>query len=91
MEVEARATHLPEKSRSQATPGMQPSSNETNGGLIMCEVEEQQAARVEVQGPNKKSDTRGTSVKLWKSVRKKQMRWASCQVLWCTARSLLLV
>ena len=35
----------------------QPSSNETDGGFIMCEVEEQQAARVEVQGPKKKSDT----------------------------------
>ena len=29
----------------------QPSSNETNGGFTMCEVEEQQTARVEVQGP----------------------------------------
>ena len=31
--------------------GMQPSSNETDGGFFMCEVEEQQASRVEVQGP----------------------------------------
>ena len=38
-------------------PGMQPSRNETDGGFIMCEVEEQQAARVEVQGSKKKSDT----------------------------------
>ena len=32
-------------------PETQPSSNETDGGFIMCQVEEQQAARVEVQGP----------------------------------------
>ena len=32
----------------------QPSSNETDGGFVMCEVEEQQAARVEVQGPKRR-------------------------------------
>ena len=36
--------------------GIQPLSKETDGGFIMCKVEEPQAARVEVQGP-KKSDT----------------------------------
>ena len=36
----------------EATPGMQTSSSETDGGLIMCEVEDRQEARVEVQGPN---------------------------------------
>ena len=35
----------------EVLPETQPSSNETNGGFTMCEVEEQQAARVEVQGP----------------------------------------
>ena len=35
----------------EAAPGMQTSSNETDGGLIMCEVEDRQEARVEVQGP----------------------------------------
>ena len=35
----------------EVIPGRQPSSNEVYGGLKMCEVEEQQAARVEVQGP----------------------------------------
>ena len=34
--------------------GMQPTSKETNGGFIICEVEEQQAARVEVQGPKRR-------------------------------------
>ena len=34
--------------------GMQPSSNETDGGFVMCEVEEQQAARVEVQGSKRR-------------------------------------
>ena len=38
----------------EATPGMQPSSNETDGGFRMCEVEEQQVARVEVKGPTKR-------------------------------------
>ena len=33
----------------EVIPGMQPSSNETDGGFIVCEVEERQAARVEVQ------------------------------------------
>ena len=36
---------------SEAIPGMQPSSNETDGGLKMCEVEELHEGRVEVQGP----------------------------------------
>ena len=59
----------------EATPGMQPSSNETHGGFVMCEVEERQEACVEVQGPR-----RGvTRVKLWQSVRKKQREWVSCQ------------
>ena len=35
-------------------PETQPSSNETDGGFIMCQVEEQQAARVEVQGPKRR-------------------------------------
>ena len=35
-------------------PWTQPSSNETDGGFIMCEVEEQQAALVEVQGPERR-------------------------------------
>ena len=34
----------------EVVPGMQPSSKETDGGFVMCKVEEQQAARVEVQG-----------------------------------------
>ena len=34
--------------------GTQPSSNETDGGFLLCEVEEQQAARVEVQGPKRR-------------------------------------
>ena len=34
---------------------MQPSSNEADGGFTMCEVEEQQAARVEVQGPKRRA------------------------------------
>ena len=34
--------------------GMQPSSKETDGGFIIREVEEQQAARVEVQGPKRR-------------------------------------
>ena len=38
----------------EVIPGMQPSSNEKDGGLRMCEVEEQQAARVEVQGPKRR-------------------------------------
>ena len=38
----------------EVIPGMQPSSNETDGGFVMCEVEEQQAARVEVQGPTRR-------------------------------------
>ena len=71
----------------EATPGMQPSSNGTGGAFTTCEVKEQQAARVEVQDSKgewyvwnqKKSKT--TCVKLWPSVRKKQMRWALCQVL----------
>ena len=42
-----------------AIPGMQPSSNETDGGFIMCEVEDRQEASVEVQGPKKKSCTCG--------------------------------
>ena len=33
---------------------MQPSSNETDAGFTICEVEEQQAARVEVQGPERR-------------------------------------
>ena len=36
----------------EATPGLQPSGNETGGGFFyLCEVEERQEARVEVQGP----------------------------------------
>ena len=38
----------------EVIPWMQASSNEADGGLIMCEVEEQQAARVEVPGPKKR-------------------------------------
>ena len=34
-------------------PETQPTSNEADGGFLMCEVVEQQAARVEVQGPKK--------------------------------------
>ena len=34
--------------------GMQPSSKETDGGFIVCEVEEQQPARLEVQGPRRR-------------------------------------
>ena len=30
----------------EVIPGMQPSSSKTDGGVVMCEVEEQQAARV---------------------------------------------
>ena len=32
-----------------------PSSNEVGSDFVMCEVEEQQAARVEVQGPKRKA------------------------------------
>ena len=35
-------------------PEIQP-TNEAGGGFIVCEVEEQQAARVEVQGPKRKA------------------------------------
>ena len=35
-------------------PGTQPSSDETDGGFVMCEVEERQEARVEVQGPKRR-------------------------------------
>ena len=35
-------------------PETQPSSNETHGVFFMCQVEEQQAARVEVQGPKRR-------------------------------------
>ena len=38
----------------EVIPGMQPSSNETNGGLRVFDVEERQAARVEVQGPKRR-------------------------------------
>ena len=38
----------------EVIPGMQPSSNETDGGFIMCEVKEQQAARVEVQSSKRR-------------------------------------
>ena len=34
---------------------MHPSSNEADGGFIMCEVEEQQAPRAEVQGPKRRA------------------------------------
>ena len=33
---------------------MQPSKNGTDGGNIMCELEEQQEARAEVQGPKRR-------------------------------------
>ena len=38
----------------EAAPGMQPSSNETDGGFQKCEVEDRQDARVEVQGPKRR-------------------------------------
>ena len=57
----------------EATPGKQPSNKETEGGFVICEIEEQQL-RVEIQGPRR-------SVKLWQSVRKKLMRLALCLVL----------
>ena len=38
----------------EVVPGMQPSSKETDDGCFMCEVEEQQSARVEVQGPKRR-------------------------------------
>ena len=38
----------------EVIPGTQLSSNETDGGFIMCEVEEQQAALVEVLGPKRR-------------------------------------
>ena len=69
--------------------GTQLSSNEVDGGFVMCEVEEQQAARVEVPGPkrrvirveSKKRKTMSVKVLLMKaSIRKKQMRLASCRV-----------
>ena len=34
--------------------GIQPSSKETDGGSRMCDVEEQQVARVEVKGPTRR-------------------------------------
>ena len=37
-----------------AAPGMQTSRNETGGGLKMCEVEDRQEARVELQGPKRR-------------------------------------
>ena len=48
-----------EKQKSQtevdeAAPRMQTSSNETDGGLKLCEVEERQESRVEVQGPKRR-------------------------------------
>ena len=38
----------------EAALGMQKSSNETDGGFIMCAVEDRQGARVEVQGPERR-------------------------------------
>ena len=38
----------------EVVPGMQTSSNETYGGTMLCEVEEQEEARVEVQGPKRR-------------------------------------
>ena len=34
----------------EVVPEIQPLRNETDGGFILCQVKEQQAARVEVQG-----------------------------------------
>ena len=39
----------------EAASGKQPSSNQTDGGFLICEVDEQQAARVEVQGPERRA------------------------------------
>ena len=36
-------------------PESQPSSNEVEGDFIVCKVAEQQAARVEVQGPKRRA------------------------------------
>ena len=38
----------------EVIPETQPSSNEPDGGFTMGEVEEQQAARVEVEGPKRR-------------------------------------
>ena len=38
----------------EATPGMQPSRNETEGGFTMCEVEERQEARAKAQRPTRR-------------------------------------
>ena len=44
----------------EVIPGMQPSSKQTDGGFILREVEEQQAARAEVQSSKRRvSDTCG--------------------------------
>ena len=39
----------------EVIPWTQPSSNEADGGFTMCEVQEQQAARVEVQVPKRRA------------------------------------
>ena len=49
---------------------IQPSSNEAEGDFIMCEVEEQQAARVEVQSPKRRAVIRVESEKTKDYVRK---------------------
>ena len=47
----------------------QPSSNETNGGFTMCEVEEQQTARVEVQGPETAKEVAEMAKKVLKKLK----------------------
>ena len=55
----------------QEMNGLQPSSNEVEGDFIMCEVEEQQAARLEVKGPERRAVIRVDSEKTQDYVRKR--------------------
>ena len=54
----------------EVVPETHPSSNETEGGFMMCEVEEQRAARVEVQGPKRRVVIRVASEETQDYVRK---------------------
>ena len=59
-----------------------PSGNEVGGDSIMCEVEDQQAARVEVQGPKRKAVIRVESEETQDYVRKKMRMKTSVKERW---------
>ena len=54
-------------------PEIQPSSNEAEGDFILCEVEEQQAARVEVQRTKRRAVIRVESEETKDYVRKQSI------------------